>query len=32
LAADLYELARLRDFGILTDEEFGRQKRRLLDE
>ncbi|OJZ74947.1 hypothetical protein BRW65_06980 [Mycobacterium paraffinicum] len=30
LAADLYELARLRESGILTHEEFGRQKRRLL--
>ncbi|OBJ90487.1 PPE family protein, SVP subgroup [Mycobacterium asiaticum] len=30
LAADLYELARLRDCGILTDEEFSRHKGRLL--
>lgn len=30
LAADLYELARLREVGILTDEEFSRQKGRLL--
>lgn len=32
LAADLYELARLHELGILTDEEFARQKRRLLGE
>jgi hypothetical protein len=32
LASDLYELARLRDCGILTAEEFGQQKRRLLAE
>jgi PPE-repeat protein len=32
LAAELYELAQLRDFGILTDEEFSRQKQRVLSE
>ena len=32
LAAELYELAQLRDFGILTDEEFSRQKLRVLGE
>ena len=30
IAAELRELAQLRDSGILTDEEFARQKRRLL--
>jgi hypothetical protein len=30
IAAELRELASLRDSGILTDEEFGEQKRRLL--
>jgi PPE-repeat protein len=32
IADELGKLAQLRDTGILTDEEFGRQKRRLLDE
>lgn len=32
LAANLYELARLRELGILTDDEFTGQKRRLLAE
>ena len=30
IAAELRELAELRDSGILTDEEFSEQKRRLL--
>jgi len=30
IAAELRELAELRDLGILTDEEFSEQKRRLL--
>jgi PPE-repeat protein len=30
IAVELRELAQLRDSGILTDEEFARQKRRLL--
>jgi Short C-terminal domain len=30
IAAELRELAALRDSGILTDEEFTEQKRRLL--
>ena len=30
IAAELRELASLRDSGILTDEEFSEQKRRLL--
>jgi hypothetical protein len=30
IAAELRELASLRDSGILTDEEFTEQKRRLL--
>jgi hypothetical protein len=30
IAAELRELASLRDAGILTDDEFGEQKRRLL--
>ena len=32
LAAELRELAELRDSGILTNDEFSRQKRRLLGE
>jgi hypothetical protein len=30
IAAELYQLAGLRELGILTDEEFNRQKKRLL--
>jgi hypothetical protein len=30
IAAELRELAELRDSGILTDDEFTEQKRRLL--
>jgi putative oligomerization/nucleic acid binding protein len=30
IAAELRELASLRDSGILTDEEFSEQKKRLL--
>jgi hypothetical protein len=30
IAAELRELAELRDLGILTDKEFSEQKRRLL--
>jgi hypothetical protein len=30
IAAELRELAELRDSGILTDEEFSEQKRRIL--
>jgi hypothetical protein len=32
IADELGKLATLRDSGILTDEEFSRQKRRLLGE
>jgi PPE-repeat protein len=32
IASELYQLAGLRELGILTDDEFNRQKRRLLGE
>jgi PPE-repeat protein len=32
IASELYQLAGLRELGILTDDEFNRQKRRLLAE